>query len=310
MGLKQTSSATTKPDTQCSSSGRLFALLRFALWPFFYKGAALVGRLSASFPRRYNRTAKYRLSALKKESTYNRVITGKRIMDLWTAVKNNDLVSARSILKDSQGDGVNASDDSGRTPLFWAAKGGDIKVAQLLLDSGAQDSINTPDNQGVTPIFWPAYKGDIEMVQFLLDNGAKDSVNTSNLYGKTPLYMAVCNNYIEMAQLLLDNGAKITGKTMSIAVGDMKSLLKSHMRMRAKAGVTACLLSVQRRIDTLAGNPDNASYDNSALSGGLIPALIFSCLSTPVTNNENQEGANVKVWEHASVDAKRPRHET
>ena len=221
-------------------------------------------------------------------------------MNLWVAVRNNDLKSVRTILEDSQGDGINTPDNNGQTPLYWAACNNNIEMVRLLLDNGVKGSVNTPNLCGRTPLCWAAQRGNIEMVRLLLAGGAQESINAPNNNSLTPLYWAVCHNYIEMARLLLDNGAWVRDMVFGAAKGDVRALLERHRL--ALSEVNTLLLSVQRKIDTLAGNPDNASYDSAALLGGDIPALIFSYLSAPVTNNENQEGANVKVREEGSGD--------
>ena len=194
-------------------------------------------------------------------------------MDLWTAVKNNDLESVESILKDSQGDRLNVTNNKGHTPLFWAVLRDNIKMAKLLLAGGAQESINAPNNNSLPPLYW-----------------------------------AVCNNYIEMARLLLDNGAWVTDMAFGTAIGDVRALLERHRL--ALSEVNTLLLSVQRKGVTLESNPDNALCDNSALLGGVIPALIFSHLRTPATSIENQEGANtgLKVQGQGPCNDKKPRH--
>ena len=264
-------------------------------------------------------------------------------MNLWTSLRNNNLEAATSILSDISEIDVNAPDNTGQTPLCWTIKNNAIDMARLLLTKGAKEgitmtnctdqpsvywgtlchhpellrlfldkvakkSINAPDNQGLVPLYWAANRNNLEIARLLLDNGAKESINNTNVDGASALYWAAKRGNTEMARLLLDNGAWVTDMAFGTAEGDVKALLERHRL--ALSEVNTLLLSVQRKGVTLESNPDNALYDHSALLGGLIPALIFSHLRTPVANIENQDGANtgLKVQGQGPCNDKKPRH--
>src|SRR5262249_22264452 len=65
---------------------------------------------------------------------------------------------------------VNATDNSGMTPLHGAAMIGNVDVGRILLDKGAD--VNRQTLAGYTPLHIAAISGKTEFVQFLLDKGA------------------------------------------------------------------------------------------------------------------------------------------
>ena len=104
----------------------------------------------------------------------------------------------------SSGADVNATDNTGYTPLFYAAQNSQQKVAELLIGAGA--NVNTKDQYGNTPLHYAAVSGHYDMCEVLVSNGA--DVAAKNLTGGTALAMAKTQGHSQIVELLGKQGAQ------------------------------------------------------------------------------------------------------
>ncbi len=93
---------------------------------------------------------------------------------------------------------ADATDNKGKTALFYAVEQQDTPTIDLLLTAGAD--INHKNNAGETAIFMPAKEGNIEMVKTLLQKGAFAKVK--NKQGTTPAMYAVQSGYMDIYDTL------------------------------------------------------------------------------------------------------------
>lgn len=160
--------------------------------------------------------------------------------EIHEAVKNNELVKVRSLIKDSP-DLVFSKDEDGFTPLHLAAANGYKEIAELLLankaDVNAKDNgestplhqavaaggehadllellvahkadVNAADANGLTPLHYAALADDGKAVKLLLAHGAHPDVR-EKVDGNTPLIIATGKGYKDVAEVLLANGADV-----------------------------------------------------------------------------------------------------
>ncbi|MHB1000839.1 MAG: ankyrin repeat domain-containing protein [Armatimonadota bacterium] len=108
---------------------------------------------------------------------------------------------------------VNASDNSGYTPLLNAILGHHADMATYLI--GKRADVNAKDKFGHTPfsLSFAQYindkrdgkPGDMKLLKLLIENGA--DINVKGIDDETPLHMAARTNQNDAARLLIDNGA-------------------------------------------------------------------------------------------------------
>ena len=130
--------------------------------------------------------------------------SGKRTTLLHNAATIGFKELAQQLIKD--GANVVVRDGRKRTPLHYAAT---KEVATLLMLD-----INASDESGNTPLHLAVQDERPQIVSFLIANGAK--VNVKNNNGQTPLHIAVFNNRFSrldnmqnIERLLLEHGAEI-----------------------------------------------------------------------------------------------------
>jgi ankyrin repeat protein len=77
-------------------------------------------------------------------------------------------------------------------------------VVSLLLQHGAD--IDATNNSGETPLHRAVYWGKVEVVRALLENGA--NVEAKNNEGQTPIQVAREQDEQDIVQILLEHGAE------------------------------------------------------------------------------------------------------
>ncbi|MBU0581296.1 MAG: ankyrin repeat domain-containing protein [Candidatus Margulisbacteria bacterium] len=133
--------------------------------------------------------------------------------NIFTVVKNNDLVSTKALLK-SAGN-VNTKNIAGETPLHIAAQNGNIKIMESLLKNGADINAKTndfigedADYYGYTPLHMAIVYDQKDAVLFLVEHGA--NIELTDAAKQTPLLIAARKrNGKDILQILLNKGANL-----------------------------------------------------------------------------------------------------
>ena len=73
---------------------------------------------------------------------------------------------------------VNASDDSGVTPLMLACRLGNLETTKILISAGAE--INTIDKDGNTALFYALDGGNADVVNYLVSIGAATEIKNAD----------------------------------------------------------------------------------------------------------------------------------
>jgi serine/threonine-protein phosphatase 6 regulatory ankyrin repeat subunit B len=110
----------------------------------------------------------------------------------------------------SQGGQVDIRDHGGWTPLMAAAWSGQLVVVKMLLQHMGGQGLNETDNEGKTALCHAAWEGHEEcsslfkeMVAFLLSQGAK--VDITDKDGGTPLRVAAFFGHVGVVKMLLQH---------------------------------------------------------------------------------------------------------
>jgi ankyrin repeat protein len=119
----------------------------------------------------------------------------------------------------------------------------DWKTVLHLLDAGA--SVEATDESGLTPLMAAARQGNVEILRALLARHA--SVNFADLEGRSPLHYALAAGKVEAVQLLLPlvsnlESTSVAGSdllTMALETGDMKIFQSVLERFPATLSWTA-----------------------------------------------------------------------
>jgi ankyrin repeat protein len=188
--------------------------------------------------------------------------------EIHEAVKNNDLVKVKSLIKDSP-DLVFSKDEDGFTPLHLAAANGYKDIAELLLASkadieakdksrstplhqavasGAEHSdlvevliahkadVNAADTNGLTPLHYATLADNGKVAELLLIHGAHPDIR-DKVDGNTPLIIAAGKGYKDVVEVLLANGADVNAAdkmgtplawAMHTGHNDIVKLLRQH----------------------------------------------------------------------------------
>lgn len=163
------------------------------------------------------------------------------------AAGNGDVESI-ALLKEAGAD-VNATTQSGTTPLMWAVRNNQAEAAQKLIDLGADvDAKTMPDKELPRQPFTPAgtsvleeaaWHKSYESAKVLLDNGADVDDVAAGAY--SPLGIASKLHDILMIELFLDAGADIN-KPSGTYVETPLSMAVSSLHHAEKRLKTAELL--------------------------------------------------------------------
>lgn len=145
----------------------------------------------------------------------------------------------------SLGADINATDNSGKTPLFCAVQGGQSSVAMKLINAKADVTLATSgDSAKETALHYAAINGDIDIARALLQNGA--NINALTDEGRSPLYCAVEEDQKEMVQFLItQKNVDVEGKGPrgwnSVLVASNQGFKESlEMVLTAGANVNVC----------------------------------------------------------------------
>lgn len=127
-------------------------------------------------------------------------------MDIFTAIRNNDLSELRRLVTDKPGL-LDTRDERDSTPLVLASYLDHAEATSILVEAGAD-----LDAQGMTgtALMGVCFKGHLEIARLLLDAGANPDVQHAN--GSTALIFAAMFNQEAIVDLLLERGADAGAK--------------------------------------------------------------------------------------------------
>lgn len=167
------------------------------------------------------------------------------------------------MIRDLMGRGVpvDASGESGFTPLGMAASTGQVEAVRLLMEYGASPNFVGP--HGITPLIMAAAMGHTEMVSFLLEHGADVNARSNN--SQTALHEACGSEKLDMiarlveagADVLLEDSHKVSPLQHAVYIGStemIKLLLRSDVSFCEpnSPGMGACVAAVkQGNLDAL-----------------------------------------------------------
>lgn len=103
------------------------------------------------------------------------------IEPLCIAIKNNNVEIFKRLFNYTKN--VNATCETGQSPLFYASTVRNPEFAIMLLERGA--NVHLPNFLKNTPLHMAVQHNNIKIVQILLDNGA--NLNSKNIFGVTPI---------------------------------------------------------------------------------------------------------------------------
>ncbi|HET8824023.1 MAG TPA: ankyrin repeat domain-containing protein, partial [Terriglobales bacterium] len=125
-----------------------------------------------------------------------------KIEDIDQTIRSNDLVKLRQLV--SSREMANVRSGLKATPLHYAAMYGSVEALQFLLEKGAD--VNASNQSGATPLILAAWS--FERARLLVEHGA--TVNAATDKGVTPLLVAASESgNARTVRYLLDKGADI-----------------------------------------------------------------------------------------------------
>ncbi|KNC46491.1 uncharacterized protein AMSG_02926 [Thecamonas trahens ATCC 50062] len=198
---------------------------------------------------------------------------------------------------------INASDETGATPLHYALVGllagrNNEDEIEVLLSLGADVHARCDAPPGVgTALHFAALDNHVPIASALLGLGA--DVNARNMHGLTPLHYVADNGHLEMAAVLLASGADIhapsnTGESPLEWAAD-----NAHLHALLSSGsppVPASTLSSM--------TPASSSSAAASSSSSSSP----SSSSPPPTASSSSHGFSLAVSSTSSCTPLRPRH--
>jgi ankyrin repeat protein len=121
--------------------------------------------------------------------------------DIWAASQSDNVEAIEKFL--AEGVQVDATDESGGTPLHAAARGNATKAIALLASRGANP--HARNGAGVTPLVVAVTSDQDEAVVALLDNGASPNEGGG---GRSPLSYAIAFENKVIEEILRSRGAR------------------------------------------------------------------------------------------------------
>ena len=125
---------------------------------------------------------------------------GAEPVALSDAARTGNWETVRSLIANGlKGDGVNAPDKDGTSPLHWAVRADELEIADLLLKAGADATAQ--NRLGLTALNLAATNGNGAMIRKLLDHGANASEVEKT--GETILMVATRSGNVDAVRAIL-----------------------------------------------------------------------------------------------------------
>lgn len=142
---------------------------------------------------------------------------------------------------------VNATNETGQTPLFFAATSGHVEIVDLLLQRGADPNIKGFCGPPLCGAMMFRRSDTLAMAKTLVAHGAR--VDLADGEGRTPLHEAVRSGLTDTAAFLIEQGADVNAKSAAgetplhaaVYYSDLAELLlakKADPNVRNKDGQT------------------------------------------------------------------------
>ncbi|XP_058445232.1 26S proteasome non-ATPase regulatory subunit 10-like [Malaya genurostris] len=124
-----------------------------------------------------------------------------RFLMHWAALRGRDLL-VEELLKKAP-EQLDATDDTGATPLILATLGGHLGSARILVAKGA--TVNHRNGQGHSALQYACSKGHLEIVKYLIEQGA--DINVKDNRNDTSLHRVASQGRHEILKYLLEHSA-------------------------------------------------------------------------------------------------------
>ena len=149
-------------------------------------------------------------------------------MNIWTAARTGDINLLD--MRIHYGDGIDAEDDYGTTPLMIACFHGHMNIVKSLLDRGAK--ISTTDTHGYSALICACSQGHFDIVKLLLKQAAW--LIKVNDRGVDALLAACYGEHADIVDMLIELGADVTGLRGYSFSATIKSIIEDSRRIRAR----------------------------------------------------------------------------
>jgi uncharacterized protein len=106
---------------------------------------------------------------------------------------------------------VNATTNTGDTPLHFACRWAFADLVSLMLDHGAD--VNARNIAGEFPLLWLSLVGSADLAGVAIERGAEVNAKTSR--GATALHVAALHGHAEVVAVLVKKGADTRAKSQS-----------------------------------------------------------------------------------------------
>jgi ankyrin repeat protein len=189
---------------------------------------------------------------------------------VYAAIRSNDIVRLRALIKTSADANVRTAD--GYTRLMDAASAGSLDAVTLLIDKGAD--VNAQSTTGITALMLA--DGDRPKQRLLLDRGAR--VDAATKMGRTAVFLAAMRDpSADTVRFLVSRGANL--KTQDV--------FKNTLLSAAAAG---------NDTETIRMMIDAGIDVNAAATTGLTPLILSA-------GQRNVDAVKLMIAKHANVNA-------
>lgn len=152
----------------------------------------------------------------------------------WSAVMGKERL-VELLLKFNECE-IDASDDTGATPLILATLKGSIKVCEMLIERGA--NVNHCNSNGHTPVQYAGSKNHKELLIYLLDCGGDP--NARDHIGDSPLHRVASMERFECLRTLLTHPK--TKGTISVDAQNQQGNTALHLACECDDAASAMAL--------------------------------------------------------------------